>query len=331
MVACLAVLAAVLAVANHASLPWLRLPAAASSRVGLAPNDGSAEGRSRPHASSGRLAITRSVWPADGQAAFIESGGGIHAGPHQHAAAIASLAKVMTAYLVLLHHPLAPGQSGPTITLSAGDVADTEHRRNEHQSVVAVAAGERLTELQALQALLLPSANNVAAVLARWDAGSEEQFVAEMNDTARSLGMTNSYYTDPSGFDSTTVSTAVDQLRLVDRAMRIPAFARIVATEQVTLPVAGIVHNTDVLLGHGGFVGVKTGNTDAAGGCFAFRVSRVVRGRRVTITGVVLGQHGRDQLGAGLVAAAEMVDRILGRRGASGGLPGVVPPAPAGG
>ena len=98
----------------------------------------------------------------------------VQAGPNQHAAPIASVAKVMTAYLVLRDHPLRPGQDGPTITLTDADVADTDRRRGQRESVVSIAAGEQLTELQALQALLLPSANNIAAVLARWDAGSAD-------------------------------------------------------------------------------------------------------------------------------------------------------------
>src|SRR6185437_4666261 len=128
----------------------------------------------------------------------------IYAGPNQRPAAIASVAKVMTAYLVLRDHPLEPGEDGPTITLTGDDVDDTERRRRNEESVVPVAAGERLTEQQALLALLLPSANNVAAVLARWDAGSEARFVARMNATARSLGMTHTRYTDPSGYDDAT-------------------------------------------------------------------------------------------------------------------------------
>ena len=80
----------------------------------------------------------------------------------------------------------------------------------------------------------------------------------------------------------------------------------------MTLPVAGTVDNTDTLLGYAGFVGVKTGSDDAAGGCFAFRAVRWIDGRRTTITGVVLGQPGHDQIEAGLAAAAAMVDRIAG-------------------
>jgi serine-type D-Ala-D-Ala carboxypeptidase (penicillin-binding protein 5/6) len=259
-------------------------------------------------------AVPSTVWPADGQAAVRIGQSQVHAGPNQHGAAIASIAKVMTAYLVLRDHPLRPGQDGPTITLTDADVADTDRRRRQQESVVPIVAGEQLTERQALQALLLPSANNIAAVLARWDAGSADRFVARMNATARSLGMTHTRYTDPSGYDDATVSTAADQLRLVDRAMRLPVFASIVATPSATLPVAGTVHNTNRLLGHKGFVGVKTGSTAAAGGCFAFRAIRWIDGKRTTITGVVLGQPGYDRVAAGLMAAAAMVDRIAGDR-----------------
>jgi D-alanyl-D-alanine carboxypeptidase (penicillin-binding protein 5/6) len=233
--------------------------------------------------------LPNAAWPAYGQAAAQIGPLRVHAGPNQHAAPIASLAKVMTA------------------------VADAGRRRQQEESVVSVAAGEQLTELQALQALLLPSANNIAAVLARWDSGSASRFVAEMNATARSLRMTHTRYTDPSGYDGATVSTAADQLRLVDRAMRLPVFASIVAMPTATLPVAGTVHNTNTLLGQDGFVGVKTGSTAAAGGCFAFRAIRWIDGKRTTVTGVVLGQPGHDRIAAGLAAAEIMVDAIAGR------------------
>lgn len=256
-------------------------------------------------------ALPGTVWPAYGQAAVIQTGQSqVQAGPNQHPAAIASVAKVMTAYVVLRDHPLQPGQDGPAITLTDTDVIETDEQRAQQQSVVSIAAGERLTERQALEALLLPSANNIAAVLARWDAGSVDGFVARMNATARSLGMTNTRYTDPSGYDEATVSTAADQVRIVDLAMSLPVFASVVATPSATLPVAGTVHNTDTLLGHNGFVGVKTGSDDAAGGCFAFQAVRWIDGRLTTITGVVLGQPGRNQIAAGLAAADAMVDRI---------------------
>jgi D-alanyl-D-alanine carboxypeptidase (penicillin-binding protein 5/6) len=299
----LVVIAAIAAARGYQSLD--SSSSAAASPTGVA--------RSEHRGALGE-APSGTVWPAYGQAAVQIGRSRVQAGPNQHAAPIASVAKVMTAYLVLRDHPLQPGEDGPTITLTDADVADTDRRRGQEESVVSIAAGEQLTELQALQALLLPSANNIAAVLARWDAGSVDGFVARMNATALSLGMTHTRYTDPSGYDDATVSTADDQVRIVDRAMRLPVFASIVATPSATLPVAGTLDNTNTLLGHNGFVGVKTGSTAAAGGCFAFRAIRSIDGEWTTITGVVLGQPGDDQIAAGLAAADAIVDRITGHR-----------------
>ena len=121
--------------------------------------------RSERRGAAGEV-VPSTVWPAYGQAAFVRTGQSqVQAGPNQHAAAIASVAKVMTAYLVLRDHPLRLGQDGPTITLTDADVADTDRRRRQQESIVPIAAGEQLTERQALHALLLPSANNIAAVL----------------------------------------------------------------------------------------------------------------------------------------------------------------------
>ncbi|HWD63361.1 MAG TPA: hypothetical protein VG369_12745, partial [Humibacter sp.] len=298
----------VVIVAIAASLAYQLLPSSSSTVTSpgdVAPTE---------HGAARGGAVPATVWPAYGQAAVQIGQSRIEAGPNQHEAPIASVAKVMTAYLVLRDHPLGAGEDGPTITLTGADVADTDRRSRQRESVVPIVAGEQLTEREALQALLLPSANNIAAVLARWDSGSDARFVAQMNATARSLGMTRTHYTDPSGYDDRTVSTAADQLRVVDQAMRLPAFANIVATSSATLPVAGTVHNTNTLLSRNGFVGVKTGSDRAAGGCFAFRAIRLVRGKRTTITGVVLGQPGYDVIDAGLAAAEAMVDRITGDR-----------------
>jgi len=95
--------------------------------------------------------------------------------------------------------------------------------------------------------------------------------------------------------------------------MRLPATECDSSIPTATLPVAGIVRNTNTLLGHNGFVGVKTGST-AAGGCFAFRGIRWIDGKRTTITGVVLGKPGHDKIAAGLAAAGAIVDRIAGQR-----------------
>jgi len=266
---------------------------------------------------SGHQSVTVSaapdgVLPASGQAAYAVDGiTGIRAGVDQPAVPIASLAKVMTAYLVLRHHPLEADQQGPAVRINAAAVADTLTRRVRDESVVAVEDGERLTERQALTALLLPSANNIAVVLAQQDAGSQSSFVAQMNATAHELGMNDTSYTDPSGFDSGTVSTAADQVLMMTAAMRVPAFLDIISLESADLPVAGTVHNTNYLLGRDAILG-KTGSHDAAGGCFAFRAVRPgPDGEDLVITGVVLGQRDGPFIDAALTAARTMLGRIV--------------------
>jgi D-alanyl-D-alanine carboxypeptidase (penicillin-binding protein 5/6) len=257
-----------------------------------------------------RQYLSSNGWPAVGQGAYQVGDGGIAASPRQRPAPIASLAKVMTALVVLEHDPLADGQSGPTFVVTRHDVIDTERRRQRDESVVPVQAGERLTERQALLGLLLPSANNLAALLARKVGDGPQAFVAEMNDTAHRLGMTNTTYTDPSGFDPATVSTAVDQLLLASAATANRTLAALVATRSAVLPVAGTVRNTDRLLGTGGFVGIKTGSDDAAGGCFMFLAYRSIRGFNTPILGVVLGQPGHNLINTGQYAARQLVNRI---------------------
>jgi len=223
-------------------------------------------------------------------------------------APIASLAKIMTADTVLRGRPLPAAGPGPVITVAAADAAAYASDQRQGQSVVRVAAGEKLTERQALEAMLIPSGNNIASLLARWDAGSEAAFAAKMNTRARQLGLHSTRYADASGADPATVSTAAGQFRLTVAALQIPDFRQIVAMPQVRLPVAGVAYNVNASLGHDGIVGVKTGSSPQAGGCLAFAVIRTVAGSQVMIVGVVLGVRDTaaqpSELG-GVISAAE--------------------------
>jgi serine-type D-Ala-D-Ala carboxypeptidase (penicillin-binding protein 5/6) len=232
------------------------------------------------------------AWPRHGEAAVgVQGVGPIGRHGSNEPTPIASVAKVMTAYVVLHDHRLRGGASGPAITVNSGDVGAYRTDLAAGQSVVLVRAGERITERQALEGLLLPSGNNLAELLARWDAGSQAAFVAKMNAKARALGMRHTHYADASGVSARTVSTAGDQLRVAMRALELPAFAQVVATPQATLPVAGRQDNLDGLLGKDGIVGIKTGSTSQAGGCFMFAAQEQLGGRPVTVVGTVLDQR----------------------------------------
>jgi serine-type D-Ala-D-Ala carboxypeptidase (penicillin-binding protein 5/6) len=253
-------------------------------------------------------------WPADGVSAVGITGYGVTDGPGAtRQVPIASVAKLMTAYVILQDHPLSASGSGPDITVEPSEAAEYPSQVADGDSLVAVAAGETLTERQALEALLLPSADNMAWVLARWDVGSQAAFAARMNAAARGLAMTGTRYTDPSGLDPSTTSTAADQVRLGIAAMRVPALAAITAESTAVVPVAGLVSNTNALLGQDGIVGLKTGSTAAAGGCLLVAAWQEVNGHSILIVAATFGQPGTAgmilpnalQAGRNLVLALE--------------------------
>jgi D-alanyl-D-alanine carboxypeptidase (penicillin-binding protein 5/6) len=232
-------------------------------------------------------------WPANGVSAADISGSGVMAGPGAtRPVPIASVAKVMTAYVVLHDHPLPAGGSGPDIVVQPPEAAAYPSQARNGDSLVPVVAGEVLTERQALEALLLPSADNMAWILARWDAGRQAAFVARMNAAAHRLGMTGTSYTDPSGLAPSTTSTAADQVRLGLAAMRVPALAAIAAMPTAVVPVAGVVRNSNTLLGQDGIAGLKTGSTQAAGGCVVIAAWHQAGPRSILIVAATFGQPG---------------------------------------
>ena len=252
-------------------------------------------------------------WPAGGEATVAVAGiGSFGASGSTAPVPVASLTKVMTAYLILSDHPLAPGSQGPSLTMTAADAAAYAFGAAQNQSVARVVAGEQLTEHQALEAALVASANNVAVALARWDAGSEPAFVQKMNAEAARLGMKSTHYADSTGLNAASVSNASDQVLLAQRAMANPVFAAIVGEASVDLPVAGILYNYDYLVGHSGIVGIKTGSTIQAGGCFLFAAHRPVLGRDELVIGAVLGQRGPSILEAALTAGQRLIDAAAG-------------------
>ncbi len=220
---------------------------------------------------------------------------------------IASVTKLMSALVVLHDHPLAAGDSGPSITITPADVAAYRRDLAAQDSVLAVTAGEQLSELQALEGALVPSADNVVDLLASWDAGSIPAFVAEMNAEAARLGLDRTRYAGASGVDPRSVSTAADQARLAAVALANPVIAGIVALPQVSLPVAGVQYNVDADLGKDGIDGVKTGWVPQGGASFVFAASDTVAGRNEKVIGAVVGDQATPALPSALDAAVALV------------------------
>ena len=230
-------------------------------------------------------------WPRTGSAAVGVSGLGLIASSgNEQPVAAASVTKVMTALVILKDKPLQRDQQGPSITITDSDVQAYQAELADKQSVVEVQSGEQLTEFELLEGMLIPSANNFAEILARWDAGSVDTFVASMNKRAVDLHLAHTTFADTSGASPNSVSTPSDLMALGMAAMQLEVFAQIVSLPQADLPVAKTVYNVDGILGQSGIVGIKTGSGLKEGANFLFAAEALVDGRKLMLFGCVMGQ-----------------------------------------
>ncbi|WP_248963296.1 D-alanyl-D-alanine carboxypeptidase family protein [Sphaerisporangium perillae] len=199
---------------------------------------------------------------------------------------IASLTKVMTAYVVL-------SEAGPsdTVKITADDV---QYAEDGDGTTADLRPGDRLPVKELLYGLLLPSGADAAHALARTYGPGVDGFVGKMNATARRLGLRDTLYVNADGLPTSEgdgYSTAQDQARLAAAALRDKAFARVVSTSSHSVDEteehqAYTWTSTNRLLGEPGVLGVKTGFTNAAGFCLTFAADR--DGHR--LIGVILGE-----------------------------------------
>lgn len=248
-------------------------------------------------------------WPSRGSGALAVSGLGLIASSgNEQAIPTASVTKVMTALVLLEDKPLKKGETGPIITLTDVDVQSYRSDVAGNQSTVPVEAGEQLTELQALEGMLIPSGNNLAETLARWDAGSISSFVAKMNARAAALHLTHTTFADVSGASPGSVSTPSDLVTLGMTALQTQeVIGQIVAMGQAQLPVAGTVYNVDAVLGQSGIVGIKTGSGLNSGANFLFAANASIDGHTVVVYGCVMGQSTLD---ASFAAAKTLIGAV---------------------
>ncbi len=217
-----------------------------------------------------------------------------------------SITKVMTALVVLQ----AGGLSREiTVTRSA-----VRYARRNGASTAGLIVGDVLTARQLLEAMLLPSGCDAAYLLAAAYGPGRPAFLLRMNAMARSMGLTSTYFTSFDGMpyptEHSTYSTPADLTRLGAIAMRNPLFRRIVAQRTYHLAATARHHpymwyTTDGLLqSYRGIVGIKTGDTNAAGDCFLFEARR---GGRALI-GVVLHAGAESDSASFFTAARRLLN-----------------------
>ncbi|MCX4866484.1 D-alanyl-D-alanine carboxypeptidase [Streptomyces sp. NBC_00257] len=243
-------------------------------------------------------------WPGEGQGAVeVEGVGSLGTYGNQKPAPIASVAKIMTAYVILQDHPITGKQNGGLIEV---DKKAGEEANRPDESTAPIQEGQKYTQRQMLQLLMIPSGNNVARLLARWDAKTEEAFVERMNAAAKDLGMTDSTYTDPSGLEPTTRSTPADQLELAKAVMQNDVFREIVNMPQADIPGIGkTIYNNNVILLEPGVSGIKTGSSTPAGGNLVWAADTVIDGKSRRIVGAVMGAQLDGTLDAKLQRAIQ--------------------------
>ncbi|MFF5704596.1 hypothetical protein ACFY7H_19140 [Streptomyces sp. NPDC012794] len=232
-------------------------------------------------------------WPTEGQASMAAAGlGTIGSSGEQKPVPIASVTKSMTAYIIMRDHPFKKGEKGAMIDVDKTAEIEGQKDKSDNESTLnTVREGNKISEYDAIAALMIPSANNIARLLARWDSGSQEAFVKKMNDTAKELGMTNTTYTDPSGLDATTVSTAEDQVKLGLKIVEIPALVDITRMPSWTDQTGKTWPNWNRLVPFHDSLGIKTGTTTKAGGNLLFAAQKKVGDTNQLLVGAVLGQH----------------------------------------
>lgn len=231
-------------------------------------------------------------WPTQGSAAIGAQGFGVlDTNGSQEQKPTASLAKLVTVLAVLEKHPLKKGQQGPTLTLSERDVELFNKTYAAGGAYVKVEVGEKISQYQALQAILLPSSNNMADSLALWAFGSMENYHTYANEMTKRLGLLNTVVAgDASGMLPVSKSTPSDLVKLGELSLSNPVITEIVRQPSAIIPVHGIIYSANSRLGYNNIIGIKTGLTDEAGGCFLFAAKyETEKDQSVTVIGVITG------------------------------------------
>jgi D-alanyl-D-alanine carboxypeptidase (penicillin-binding protein 5/6) len=201
---------------------------------------------------------------------------------------IASITKIITALVVLQKEPLGSEEQGPSIQFTDADAAIIKAYAARDGDTYPIQVGGSLTERQVLTIALVPSANNYARALADWAYGSEAKFLPVARAWLSAHGMTSTTLTDCTGLNPQNTSTPTDLIALGKLALASPVISSIMKIRSTTLPVVGIVNNTNQLLGQIGVNGIKTGTLDNAGASLLFSSRLAIGGHVVTLVGIVL-------------------------------------------
>nr|WP_201471051.1 D-alanyl-D-alanine carboxypeptidase [Microbacterium hydrocarbonoxydans] len=222
---------------------------------------------------------------------------------------IASITKLITALVILDAAPLASADDlGPTITFSKSDHDLYDQYYVQGATIAPMPTGTSMSLHDALAAMLIPSASNYADALSSRIFGSQNAFLGATRDWLTAHGLTGTTVVEPTGISPRNTSTPADLLAIAKLAAAHPAIAQIVATSSISIPGAGLLRNTNGLLGTAGITGLKTGNLgDGAHNLLYTSTLDVGAAAPLAVTGVVLGGASRESVNATVVAGLESI------------------------
>lgn len=253
--------------------------------------------------------MLKPVWPDYGSGAVGAIGfdGVLAKYGDQSTRPIASLTKIITALLVLQAKPLKAGEEGPDIQFTQSDLDIYYQEIADDAAVKPVTVGGSMTERQALETMILPSAANYSITLANWAYGSVDMYLKAANSWLANHNLTKTKVVDTSGLLPGSVSSPSDLITIGKLALSNPTLASIVAMKQADVPDVGTISNGNGLLGKIGINGIKTGVTSEAGACILFSSVVTVGTKRVTIVGDLLGADNRGQQNSDVVKLLDSI------------------------
>lgn len=253
-------------------------------------------------------------WPTEARAAAIgiQDTGVIASHNDTKPRPIASIAKVITALAILEKKPLQGDESGPLIPITEADEQLYRDYVAQNGTVVLIKAGIPITQRDALEAMLLPSANNVADTAAIWAFGSLKNYREYANAMLKRLGLNDTTVgKDASGLDPSTKSTASDLVRLGDIALKHPVLAHIVALPAAHIPFAGDIPNYNAMVTRYNYTGLKPGESIQAGNTLLFSTTETIDDKPLTVIGAILGTENYRESNAGALQIVESVKQTL--------------------
>ena len=196
---------------------------------------------------------------------------------------IASLVKIMTAVVALEHKKI------------SDEIIVSPKAATIGENVMGISISEVYTLEELLYGLILNSGNDAAYALAEGVAGDAGTFVKWMNMKSKELGLSDTYFVDPSGLSDDNYSTSVDLVKLARYAMQNEDFRRIAGTINIELPYSDkhkylyLENQTNLLSTYPGVAGIKTGYTEEAGYCLV----TYAKNENIELIGAVLKSENR--------------------------------------